>query len=195
MKKFAVILSYFLFISFFITLCIAIFSKYNFFYFISLTILIIFIMLIITLIFKSKNKFSSKANKIYKENHKSMKTILKKELELSQSKTILEIEFIDNDYYLLSKSNNHIITYKYSNSEQDNDLLYFLFYKLTSSIIFSHSLKSIMSLIFTGKLLIKKEFKNLEVIDFQIKKDNIIWSKYIKLRFGDVTLSPNWRIN
>ncbi len=195
MKKFIITLSYISFISFFVTLCIAIFSKYKVLYLISSLILIFSIILLLILVFASKNKFGKNANKIYKDNYKNLKPILFKELKLSQSKKIINIEFINGSYHLKNNEIDYELKHICSNIEKDNDLLYFLFYKVTNSIIFSHSLKSILNLIFNGKSLLKKDFNNIEIIDLQIKKDNIVWSKYIKLRFGDVTLSPNWRLN
>ncbi len=195
MKKLIVVLSYISFILFFVTLCISIFSKYKFFYLVSSLLLVFSIILLLILFFTSKNEFGKSTNKIYKNNYNNLKTILFKELKLSQSKKTINIEFVNGAYHLTSNEINYEIKHICSSVEMDNDLLYFLFYKVTNSIIFSHSLKSVLNLLFNGKLLIKNDFKNIEIIDLRIKRESIIWSKYIKLRFGDVTLSPNWRLN
>ncbi len=195
MKKFLIILLSFLYLLSLIFLGAFIFLKKDYLLILFLVFLFIFLILFIFFIIKFKNIFAKEARKIYKNNFKTIKPILEKQLELFQLKTTIKIIRNDKNYYCVFNDENLLIKYDYLNIAYDRELLYYLFSKTIDKLYYSYSFKSLIHYVFSNSLLAKDKYKNIEYIDLIIIDENKTHSKFIKKRFGSIELSSSWRIN
>lgn len=193
MKKILSILSYITFGLALILFGVGLFSNITLFYYLAGASLILLLILFIVLVIFSPNKFYKQAKKIYKTHKKELEKTLLNRLKLSPLKLTLKLVKSDNCYILLDKDNNAKIDLLPSTLEEDKEYLYFLFSKAVDKVLYSRSIKSVFHYIFSGSLLIKANCKNIEHIDLSITSENIVCSKYIIKRFGDIETSSNWR--
>lgn len=147
------------------------------------------------ILIKKADIFSKKAKKIYKINKEELKSNFIEDCELLSTKKTIKIVLNGNYYYW--KINDKQIVIKnlmYKDLEADKNILYYVFYKIISDTINSRSIKSLLHFVFHENFLTKPKYKNLETIELIIIKENLIISRCLKKRLGDLEASTDWRI-
>ncbi len=192
MKKVLAISSCIEFIVSIFLLGLGIFTPIKVFYILSLIVFLIFIISIIILLIKSPNDFSKKASIIYKNNKKLIKPIILNQLNKHPLKVSVRINKINNEYYM--ENNKLNINFDDSISlDEERELLFYLVNKICDDLLYSRSLKSLINYIRKNTLLIKKNYRSIEIVDFEFNCDKGLFKKYIKNNKFNLQVNWNFR--